>query len=221
MNRPFALRAIAGAALLAAAAVAHAGPVTVTFNNNPVWTFGTGNAVNSIFPTNQSYTGLAGGFSGTVNGDPVLMYCVELTQFFSPGGSYNFDDLAGSTYFTAADNKADKLGRLLSYVFNNNLITTSAASTSLQLAIWNVVYDTDYTLATGGYKDTSGFAANATSWLGASTNYANSYNVSVFKSGSNQDQLHWNKVPEPASLALAMLALGAVGATTRRRKATV
>jgi hypothetical protein len=219
MIRSFARRAIAGAALLAAAG-AQAGPVTVQFNSSPVWTFSTGNSVKSYFPTNQYYGGQAGGFSGTVNGVPVLMYCVELTQQFSPGSTYTFNDLEGSTYFTAADNKADKLGRLLSYVFNNNLITTSAASTSLQLAIWNVVYDTDYNVGTGAYWDTSGYAANATTWLGASTSYANSYNESVFKSGTNQDQLHWNKVPEPASLMLALVALGIVGLATRRRKTT-
>jgi hypothetical protein len=219
MIRTCALRVITGATLATAAVGALAG--TVHFNGGTdVWTFGSGHAVNLTYPTNQSYKGPAGGFSGSLDGNALNMYCVELTQEFWPGGTYTYTDQAASIYFTGPDNKADKLGRLLSYVFDNNLITSSAASTSLQLAIWNVVYDTDYSMSNGLFRDTSTFAAKADAWLGQSVNYADTYGVFVLSSPSSQDQLHWNKVPEPASLALVMLGLGAAGAARRRARKT-
>ena len=226
-----------GVATVLAGASAASQAATLQLNS---WTYGNGNAVNVV--TTPSFNGLAGGFSGTLSGvagfgPSIETYCVELTQSFNLGTAYTnyFLDTA-SNYF--GDAKADALGRLLS--FANPLVAGAAAgskddfSTALQVAIWNTVYDNDSTVASGNFKDTSDFATQANAFLSGAAGVVNNLELFVLKSqagvpvGSNghQDQLIWrqrpghsNDVPEPASLALALTAFGALGWSSRRHKA--
>ncbi len=224
------------------ASVPAAQAATVQLNS---WTWGNGNNVNASAPV---YSGAAGGFSGTLTGSSVPelngsieTYCVELTEFFSFGGSYNdYNVMAASSYFTAA--KAATLGKLITYVYGNNLFGGTAVdyrdnlSSAVQLAIWNTVYDGDSTLGSGTFGDISEYRDGTVNFFGANQLLANSanlgisYDLYVLSSGrpmvdvqGKQDQLVWrrstNQVPEPTSLALAFAALAGMGVAAKRRKA--
>lgn len=225
-------------ALAAAAAASQAG--TLTLNS---WTYGNGNAVNSVSTSPAaSFSGPAGGFSGTLSGagapfdGNIETYCVELNQTFNwNAGHDNYNVVSASNYFGGA--KADALGQLLSYA--NPWVTGAAAgskddfSTALQIAIWNIVYDGDSTVVSGNFTDTGSHAAQANAFLSGAASVANNLELFVLKSqagvpqgsSGHQDQLIWrqrpdrsNDVPEPASLALALSAIGALGWSSRRRK---
>jgi hypothetical protein len=194
----------------------------------------------------------AGSFTGTItNGGvsaSVESYCLELTEYFSFGETNTYTKMDAAAYFGssslgtfAGSSKAITLAKLLS-VANPDIesASTSAAkadlSAALQLAIWNIRYDNDMTLASGSFLDTSTFTTQATAFLNKAVLLANSdiiYSVHVLSSGrpigdsqGKQDQVIWerggpgvgNPVPEPTSLALAFGALGALGFATRRRQ---
>lgn len=232
-------RTAVAAALLATGLAAQAGTVTLTsykYGQNNV------NVTLSSPNTPKTYNSGAGAFTATLFGfagydGSYESYCVDLYEYFSPNQSYSgYTLLTGGSYFGAG--KAEALGKLIGY--GTGAIASAAAgmkddvSTALQLAIWEIVYDSNATLDSGPFKDGGSFRAQANSLLSASAGYSGAVNYELFVLSSGQplgtaagqqDQLIWKEapprrdLPEPASLALVGLALGGAAFASRRRRA--
>ncbi len=208
------------------------------------WAFGNGNNVQSSGLGVQagSYNGPAGGFRGTLaaaglfNTLSFLTYCIELEEsfYFSSGAMKGYSIVDASSYFQARrvlnSNRpdgavvAERLGQLMSWAANDATRVDSAAeSTAMQLAVWNIVYDSDWSAAPSAaaatFTDLSSYAAGATQMLQAASTTANRYEVYALTRSGKQDFLLTSlRVPEPGSVALVGLALAGLMLARRRRR---
>jgi hypothetical protein len=136
---------------------------------------------------------------------------VTPTAYFTGSGEWAPDPVA----------IANRIGQLMTYVNANPLaVNSSGESTSLQLAIWNAIYDDDDDLSTGAFRDTtSGYGTYATTLLANSASTISKLNVFVLANGRSQDFLVTTHIPEPGTLALAAAGFAGLGFTARRRRA--
>lgn len=223
--------AIAAAASAGATEVVIDPAVTVKLTG---WTYGSGNSVHVGAPT---YNGEGGSFTGSLSNAGAYdnasfaTYCVELGQSFDWNVTYNdYRIVKGDTYSQWAGNPATagQIGQLMTYVDSLGPLD-SAKSTGVQLAIWELIYETgnSYSLDTGTFTNTpsssNGFANSILAGFSATTSL---YNVDVLKNlnertgQGHQDFLVLTAVPEPGSYALALTGLAVMGVFGRKlRKA--
>lgn len=207
--------------VLATAVAASGGAIADTVNLSG-FTFDPASPLTVAVP---GYSGPAGQFSGTLNGDSFVTYCTDLAQSFSFNVSYSdYSIVDGVAAWGASRSLA--LDRAMSAVVGNGWPTDAAASAVVQAAVWEILYETsgNYGFGTGTFKATSADAVVQSSlnsvdpwvwnWL---PSVAVTVHASQLYSREHQDFLTLTPVPEPGTYALLLAGLGAIGFVARRR----
>lgn len=209
------------------------------------WAFGSGNPVQVSLASevNADYNGRAGGFRGNLVGagalssSAFLTYCIELEESFSFSSTAmtGYAVVDASTYFQGrrvlSPNRPDgvsvaqRLGQLITWANADPMRVDSATeSTAFQLAVWNLVYDTDLSLTSlGRLSDSSSHGVLATQMLAMASGVDNRYDVFALTRAGKQDFVAASlRVPEPATVVLVGLAcISLVLAGRRWRSARV
>jgi hypothetical protein len=142
-------------------------------------------------------------------------YCLDLTTTLVDPQTF---EVKNATSFDPDGNQVAWLASTYAPLIHSLSGTTAnAMAAGLQLAIWNVLYDDDYTLAGGSLWSSSLAAASyADGYLAALSGANGSLTASAIWLDTTRGQDQITVVPEPATLLL--LGIGALAASTRRRR---
>jgi len=203
--------------LFASAACVAVSTAPVAQANPTLDSIGWANGYENFTVSNHLSGGVsAGGFSGTWGGTPIVFWCYEMTQSFSFPGPYT-------------DYHAVPLVNLrLSELFQADLVSAltgpvNVNSAAFQLAVWNILYDTDNFVDLGTWfaKGDASAISLANSWL-ATLPSSSSFSLVQLTSLEHQDFVTpggpLTQVPEPSPLPLLGAGLAAMTFALRRRK---
>jgi len=98
----------------------------------------------SVTVGTPSYSGGAGEFVGTLDGNPFSTFCTDLLQVFYFGTTYtDYSVVDGTAAWGAARERL--LGQLFTFAVANNFITDADRSAAIQSAVWEILYETTAT----------------------------------------------------------------------------
>jgi PEP-CTERM motif len=163
-----------------------------------------------------------------------IAYCIDLAQTISFGTlytDYTKSSLALDGGLTAA-RKGD-IARLFHGFYDTSLLN-STNSAAFQLALWEIVFETDASRdvdsthgATRGVNyatspDTpGGVITTANAWLaGLGAFSTDTTGLFTYRSGEHQDQIVYHRTPEPPTWIILCAGLGLVALLARRRVKT-
>ncbi len=194
-------------------AVASADVITAYYSGIGLGTSVSGSRYNSATHAWTGFNVWAGQIEWTSDswlGD-FYSYCIDLT---TPVVNPQVFDSGVPSGISSSD------AALIAYLVGHNAagVDSNGKAAGLQLAIWNVLYDSDFTVSGGDFwSGTAGAAGYANGYLASLPHDPSNTGGALFLNALNgQDQV--TPVPEPATMLL--FGTGAAALAVRRRRQT-
>lgn len=241
------LRALAIAAALLLTQTAFAAPNPgLTFTGFEFGSVNVALGTHSPLPAAIVSHDSAGAYNTQVNGGATFeSFCIDVWQYLSFNHTYSLGNGADYTARasmvgavtnagTITQGTVDNLSRLYAEA-HGSIVNNAVNSAALQLAIWEVVYETpnNYDLASGKFYSTpSAVTSVVNGWLSNLSSYSpNNYAVSGYVSNTYQDVIVFTAVsgpldvppvplPEPGTYVMTLAGLALIAFVTRRRNSS-
>jgi hypothetical protein len=164
-----------------------------------------------------NWTQTGGDYDMPGSGAAFTTFCIEVTQYISPGGSYAYDVVP----LVLAPNSAPMgagTAAMLSELFGRYYagVDTADEAAAFQVAIWEVVNDADLSVSAGSFRigTAAAFVTSAQAMLSTLDGTGPSVSLTAISGPTIQDQVFMT--PSPG----AMACIGFAGFFCKRRRAS-
>jgi hypothetical protein len=156
--------------------------------------------------------------------DNFVAFCLDITHYLG-NGDYMTTDTPFSNSYGLDGSQFDRVQALFDANYATVMLGNAAQAAGFQVALWNALYDTDWSASGGIFAvidGTSGAQAQANDYLLAAQNYTGGhrYSMTFLESlGRSQNLVTVAPIPLPATALMLLGALGGLGALRRRNRA--